>query len=724
MLHPLLTASWPKLRWSLAALGLLLLSNFAFTSGFFHLELKNGHLYGSLVDVLHNGAPVMLLAMGMTLVIATGGVDLSVGSVMAITGAVAALLVRADYPLTVILAGSLGAAAVAGFCNGLLVSLVQVPPIVATLILMVSGRGIAQLLTGGQILTIENQAPAFAFIGRGHFLGLPLSITLVIVVLALLWLLTQKSAAGLFIESTGDNEIASGYAGVNTRAVKLLAYTVCALCAGLAGLIAVANIQAADANNVGLYLELDAILAVVLGGTALGGGRFSLAGSLVGAVLIQTLTTTILARGIPPTFTLVVKASVIIAVCLLQSPRAAKFLRGVVRRCFPSSTSGPRRTLPAGAGILARARATAASSRRAAATCPPPRPPSPQPAEPAPSAPGSWSNGMSLANFRLSRRHLPLLATTTVCLLLYLAGCLLYSRFSSSRVLINFFTDNAFLGVAAIGMTFVILAGGIDLSVGAVIGWVSILTAALIDQQHLHPAVVIPLMLLLGLSFGTGMGSLIHFFELPPFLVTLAGMFFCRGLGLVLSQESLSITHPLWQEAAEWAFPLGEAVSIKLVAIIFVGVLLVAIGFSRLTCFGRNLYAIGGSEASARLMGLPVGATKVGAYALSGLCSALAGLLYTLYTSSGNATAATGLELDAIAAVVVGGTRLSGGVGHVAGTLVGVLIFGIIQTLITFQGTLSSWWTRILIGALLLTFILLQKLIQGRRQNGVSGDKN
>jgi simple sugar transport system permease protein len=319
--------TWSRLRWPVVALGLLLLFNLTFTRGFFHLELKDGHLYGSLVDVLHNGAPVMLLALGMTLVIATGGVDLSVGSVMAITGAVAAVLVRAHCAVPLLLIGSLGAAALAGLWNGLLVAVVQVPPIVATLILMVSGRGIAQLLTGGQILSLELQPPAFGFIGRGHWLGVPFSVTLVAAVFGLLCVMTQRTAAGLFIESTGDNETASQYAGVNTRAVKLLAYLVCAFCGGLAGLIAVTNIQAADSNNAGLYLELDAILAVVIGGTALAGGRFSFVGSLVGAVLIQTLTTTILTRGLPPTITLVLKAGVIIGVCLLQAPKFRRLLR-------------------------------------------------------------------------------------------------------------------------------------------------------------------------------------------------------------------------------------------------------------------------------------------------------------------------------------------------------------------------------------------------------------
>lgn len=316
--------TWQRLRWPLAALGLVLLFNLAFTSGFFQLEIKEGRLYGSLVDILNRAAPVILLALGMTLVIATGGVDLSVGAIMAIAGAISALAVKAGQPIPVVIFAALATALAAGLWNGALVSFLQVPPIVATLILMVSGRGVAQLLTDGQIITFENRA--FEFLGRGTFLGLPFTITLVVVMLALLLWFTQKTAAGLFIESTGDNETASRYAGVSTRAVKLLVYGVCGLCAGIAGLIVTADIKAADVNNAGLYLELDAILAVVIGGTALTGGRISLVGSLIGAILIQTLTTTILTRGIPPTFTLVVKSAVIIAVCLLQAPKFRKLV--------------------------------------------------------------------------------------------------------------------------------------------------------------------------------------------------------------------------------------------------------------------------------------------------------------------------------------------------------------------------------------------------------------
>lgn len=314
-----MASTWHKLKWPIIALASALLFNLVFTRGFFHLEMKEGHLYGSLVDILKWGSLTVLLSLGMTLVIATGGVDLSVGSVMAISGAVAAVMVNAGCSLVVVLAGSLGAALAAGLWNGLLVGFLNVPPIVATLVLMVSGRGIAQLITHGQHVRFSN-AP-FEFLGTGHLFTLPFSVTLMLAVFVLLALFTSRTAAGLFIEATGDNEKASRYAGVQTRLVKFLVYSICALCAGLAGLIATANVREADPSNTGVGLELDAILATVIGGTALTGGRFNLAGSVIGALLLQTITTTILARDVPVNWTLVVKAAVIIAVCLLQSEK-------------------------------------------------------------------------------------------------------------------------------------------------------------------------------------------------------------------------------------------------------------------------------------------------------------------------------------------------------------------------------------------------------------------
>ncbi|MHC4129944.1 MAG: ABC transporter permease, partial [Planctomycetota bacterium] len=303
------------------------------------LEVRDGRLYGSLIDILDRAAPLMLVSVAMTLVIATGGIDLSVGAVMAIAGAIAAgLIARPEYSVlshidiggsfALALVIALLAAAAAGAGNGVLVAVCGVQPIVATLILMVAGRGIAQLLTSGQIITFSH--PSFAYLGNGAFLGLPVTVSIVVVAAAALGLLSRVTAFGLFVEAVGTNPVASRHAGVPSGSIRIIAYALCGLMAGLAGLIAAADIQAADANNAGLYLELDAILAVVIGGTALTGGRFSLLGSIVGALLIQSITTTILSRGVPVEYTLIVKATVIILVCLLQAPGA----RAAVLRPF------------------------------------------------------------------------------------------------------------------------------------------------------------------------------------------------------------------------------------------------------------------------------------------------------------------------------------------------------------------------------------------------------
>lgn len=306
------------LLWPAIALAALLLFNLFFTPGFMHIEIKDGHFYGSLVDVLKQASRVMLVSLGMTLIIATGGVDLSVGAVMAIAGSVAAqLLVQTHVGLATALLATLGVCLLLGVWNGALVAGLGVQPIVATLILMVAGRGVAQLLTDGQIITVEDAR--FTFIAGGHWLGLPFPITVVLLGLLGTAALTRGTAMGLFIESVGNNETACYFAGVNAKGVKLFVYSFCGLCAGVAGLIEASTIKAADANNAGLYLELDAILAVVIGGTALTGGRFHLLGSVLGALIIQTLTTTILTRGVPVQYTLVVKAAVVLAVCLLQS---------------------------------------------------------------------------------------------------------------------------------------------------------------------------------------------------------------------------------------------------------------------------------------------------------------------------------------------------------------------------------------------------------------------
>jgi galactofuranose transport system permease protein len=308
----------------LFALIVILIVDRAVSPQFFDLRLQDGRLFGSLIDVLNRGAPVMLLSLGMVLVIATRGIDLSVGAVMAIAGAIAASLADA-HGLPLVLAAALGAGLVCGLWNGILVSLLGIQPIVATLVLMVAGRGIAQLITEGRIVTFTS--PDLVWLGNGSVLGLPAPIVIAAGMLLVTGAVVRGSALGLLIEATGGNARASELAGVGTRAMILAVYVWCSVCAALAGVIAAADIMGADANNAGLWLELDAILAVVIGGTSLFGGRFSLVLAVTGALIIQAMNTGILLSGYPPEFNLLVKAVVVIAVLLMQSPRFSGIAR-------------------------------------------------------------------------------------------------------------------------------------------------------------------------------------------------------------------------------------------------------------------------------------------------------------------------------------------------------------------------------------------------------------
>jgi simple sugar transport system permease protein len=317
--------------WALATLALLVIYNLATNPHFFAISIQDGHLYGSIIDILNRSSPLMIIAMGLTLVIATHGIDISVGAVVAISGAVAAVMIGGDiggggsmddvtrFSLPIVIATALGVALIFGMWNGVLVSYFGMQPIIATLILLGTGRGVAQLITNGQIITIY-YSPYFE-IGNGFLFGVPFSLFIVAAVAAVIVVLTRKTALGLFIEAIGINPLASRLAGVRARTITFAVYAVCGLCAGIAGLIVSSNVKSADGNNAGLLFELDAILAVVLGGTALTGGRFFLLGSVLGALIIQTLTTTIYAAGVAPEVTLVVKGLVVFIVSILQSDK-------------------------------------------------------------------------------------------------------------------------------------------------------------------------------------------------------------------------------------------------------------------------------------------------------------------------------------------------------------------------------------------------------------------
>ncbi len=344
--------SWKHLRdsqlfWPVVALALIMLFNLIFIPDFFTLEIKDGHLFGSMVDVINRGAPLMLLAIGMTMVIATAGVDLSVGAVMAISAGAAAVLINPALgktligsdklvedmtatPLWVVILVALAVATLCGVWNGLLVSRANIQPMVATLVLMVAGRGIAQLITNGQIITVY-YSPYF-FIGNGYLLGLPFTLFIVLGVFLFAWLMTRRTAIGLFVESVGINASSSFFSGINEKNIKLMAYTFCGFCAGIAGLIVSSNVKSADANNIGLFSELDAILAVVIGGTLMSGGRFSLMASIVGALIIQATTTTMYALGVPAMAASAIKAMVVLIVILLYSEQFKDVLGSVIER--------------------------------------------------------------------------------------------------------------------------------------------------------------------------------------------------------------------------------------------------------------------------------------------------------------------------------------------------------------------------------------------------------
>jgi simple sugar transport system permease protein len=327
------------LFWPLATLALLLLGNGLWNPGFLALQWRDGHLYGNLVDIGNRAAPLALVALGMTLVIAVRGLDISVGAVVAIAATVAAWMIgggeHSRFPLWAVIVAPLLVAAACGLWNGLLVVKVGMQPIIATLILMVAGRGVAQLIGDGQILTIYY--PPYFYLGNGFLLGLPFALFVVAAVFVLLQLLLGRTALGLFVRAIGHNPRAARVAGIKARLIAVLLYVFCAFSAGLAGLLISSNVKSADANNAGQLMELDAILAVTLGGTLLDGGRFSLAGSLIGALIIQTLTATIYAIGVPAQVNMLIKALLVFAVMLLQSPQFRASVRGWVRRPEPGA---------------------------------------------------------------------------------------------------------------------------------------------------------------------------------------------------------------------------------------------------------------------------------------------------------------------------------------------------------------------------------------------------
>lgn len=319
-----------------------------------------------------------------------------------------------------------------------------------------------------------------------------------------------------------------------------------------------------------------------------------------------------------------------------------------------------------------------------------------------------------------SSRLLPFYATLCIFVLAYAVCVFQFPNMLSTRVVGNLLTDNAFLGIAAVGMTFVILSGGIDLSVGSIIAFTAVLVAVLISWYGLHPLAAFAVALAVATAFGAAMGAAIHYLDVPSFIVTLAGMFLARGMAFVITTDSIPVSHEFYGTVQRLYVLMPGGGRLTLIGGLMLLVFAAGIVIAHFTRFGSYVYALGGNPQSAALMGVPVARTTVGIYALAGFLSGLAGVVFSLYTSAGYSLATVGVELDAIAAVVIGGTLLTGGVGLVAGTFFGVIIQGLIQTYIVFDGTLSSWWTKIVVGLLLFAFIALQRLlvVLGARKAG------
>lgn len=618
-----------------AAVAVVLLFNIIATPGFLTLRMVDGRLSGPLVTILDQASPVMLVAIGMSLVIATGGIDLSVGAVMAIGGAVAVVLINAGWSIWTAIALALAAGAALGACTGVLVSAARMPPLIATLALMVAGRGIAQTLTGGQ--TPHVSSDAFARLASGSILALPVPVVVVLAAATTVALAVRATASGLFIQALGASRSAAILAGIPAATILVLVYGLSALLSAGAGVLAASEIMAADANTSGLFVELDAILAVVLGGASLRGGRFSIWGAVLGALLMQSLTTTIIAHDVPVQWVLVVKAAAVLIVCALQSR--------------PGHDAAPPSSAPL-------------------------------------------------------RVRTPMIASVAVLFALCIAAAIAFPMFRAPGAYFNILGDKAFLGLCAVGMTFVVLTGGIDLSVGSMIGLSSIAIASM-ARAGIDPFLATGIMLCVGALCGTCSGALIACLRLQPFLVTLGMLFLLRGLAYVINVESLSIADPSFTRAAS----LGPApFSIPVITLVIVAAASALLVHA--TPFGTALRAIGSSEESARLMGVPAKRTLIAAYACSGFTAALGGAVFALYTCSGSPAAGLGLELDAIAAIVIGGTALAGGVGSPLAALAGLMTLGIIDAAILADGRLSSWSARIVAAAMLLAFTLTQSISQ------------
>jgi galactofuranose transport system permease protein len=625
-----------------AASGLLflLLFNFIFTPHFVSWQTLNVNLT--------QVATIVIVAVGMTLVIATGGIDLSVGSLMAISGALAPIIFLSNFGVahpTIGVALAFVAPVLAtgllGLFNGWFITRFRVQPIVGTLVLFIAGRGVGQVLTNGNLQIFKN--PTFQFIGLGRVFGAPFQVLLMLAAVAAASWMLRRTLFGRQILAVGGNEAAARLSGIPADRVKRLVYVICGLCAGLAGLIVVAINSSSDANLVGLGMELDAIAAVAVGGTLLSGGQANVVGTLVGALIIQLLRYTLLANGVPDAAALVVKGAMIAGAVWLQRRGQDPITAPTI---VPETVFANR--------LLA-----------------------------------------------VLDRHRALVALA----LLIVFGALRYDNFLGLFNTLSVLRYNSMFALTGLGMCFVIMTGGIDLSVGATAALASVVSA-LLSPYGLVAGLAGGLAA--GLMVGIINGFLITRMRILPFIATLSGMLAARGAALLFGHNaSVGVSYDTDFSAIGQGDFLGFPIPAWLAAIAYV-IGWIALNYLR---YGRYVLAVGGEPDAARLMGLPVARVEFAVYVQSGLLAALAGVILAAQFDAGQPTEGGGWELFSIAAVVVGGTLLSGGRGSVGATLAGVLLLGLVFNILNFENgmgwiSLSAYWQSVIRGVFLFVVVI------------------
>jgi len=622
------------------ALAALLLFNFALTPHFASWQTLNVNLT--------QVATIVIVAVGMTLVIATGGIDLSVGSLMAISGALAPIIFLSAFGIAhpvlgVALAFLLPVLATGlfGYFNGWFITRYGVQPIVGTLVLFIAGRGIAQVMTNGNLQIFKN--PAFQFIGLGRLLGIPFQVVFMLALVAFAGWMLRRSLFGRHILAVGGNESAARLAGVPVDRVKRRVYAISGLCAGVAGLVVVAINSSSDANLVGLGMELDAIAAVAVGGTLLTGGEASVIGTLLGALMIQLLRYTLLANGLADAAALVVKGALIAGAVWVQQ-RGQETLP-VVNMTLEASAKS---TLP-----------------------------------------------------DLVRRHQAALALV----LLIAFGALRYEHFLGAFNVLSVLRYNSMFALTGLGMCFVIMTGGIDLSVGATAALASVVSA-LFSPFGLVPGLTGGVVA--GAAVGALNGFMVARMRILPFIATLSGMLAASGTALLLAHNaSVSVSYETSFTSVGQGDFLGFPIPAWLAGLAYVlGAILL-----NFAPFGRHVLAVGGNPEAARLMGLPAERVKFLAYLQSGVLAGLAGVILAAQFGAGQPAEGVGWELFSIAAVVVGGTLLSGGQGSVGATLAGVLLLGLVFNILNFENgmgwiSLSAYWQSVIRGAFLFLVVI------------------